>query len=802
MKKDYIQLKDKQKIYEEVIDTNNKDIKELYELYKNEFINSCESILIENQNDFLDNFYDKMNLIIKNEFGENIFEQNTSLYLTKKQCENNFVTDTYWPMRNICSTALTNFANKLNKSKDFLVNFRPHCIYDEVPLHTCGSKFIQIFDENDKNFKKEVLYVVCTGCNKCYYSNCIKMNCHYCQINFYSEIIYNINSLFTVTWKEYHCNDENLLINEQMHCIICNNLLYIKNNKLFCKICKQLFDPKAIIWTCKICNKDFKSEIKIYNPFEFKEIELAKRDAILYKKVSKPNYLPCNCLSRCEIDNYNFIHEPNGKCKGLMLYSYINNKEYLLCSICNKIYELIKFHWQCPLCLKKFITNELRFYNFKCDKNLYKNNSNINNTMLNKNNSDRIINRMNNSNSQKLINTDKARDKVYHKTNSYVKKRINSSYTSNNSMNTSIEKNEESTENSINKNKKNLSIILNADNRMNNINNTINNNSNKENNSITNKYNIGSTTHSSNFNNNNIRHPDSEKKITDTIFSKKDKYNGQNKYNINKNVDEKSLNVSFKTVNKKNFGNQKRKLYISGKPHRTIIEYINNFNCSEIKQNNNNNYLNTTVKTVTDNDSNKNEDNNNYINNIKKCFKKYEKNYCKENSFCENNNKSFISQKTDIKINQVYIPKRHIQRSSAPTTPLYKDKNMKNFYNDIYDINNNNNNYIKYECNNRYSNYNHSCEKRNVRFINTGDINENNLNKNVQKLRDFSGPKIYPTPIIKNNMFIETNIIERNNSNNKSFVITEKTNNINNKDNLDTKKLLNNKTNIINLNTD
>ena len=444
--KDYIQLKDKQEVYKEINESNNKDINELYQLYKNEFINSCESILTENQNDFLDNFYDKMNLIIKNEYGENIFEQNTSLYLIKKQCENNFVIDIYWPMRNICSAALKNFAAKLNKSKDFLVNFRPHCIYDEVPLHTCGSKFIPIFDENNKNIKKKVLYVVCTGCNKCYYSNCIKMNCHYCQINFYSEIIYNINSLFTVTWKEYHCNDENILINEQMHCIICNNLLYIKNNKLFCKICKQFFDPKAIIWTCKICNKDFKSDIKIFNPFEFKEIELAKRDAILYQKVSKPNYLPCNCLNQSEINNYNFTHENNGKCKGLMLYSYINNKEYLLCSVCNKIYELIKFHWQCPLCLKKFITNELRFYNCKNDNNLYKNNSNINNPVMNKNNSDRIIN---NSNSQKLINSDKAKNKVYHKTNSYVKKRINSSYTNNNSMNTSIEKNEENSENSI-----------------------------------------------------------------------------------------------------------------------------------------------------------------------------------------------------------------------------------------------------------------------------------------------------------------------------------------------------------------
>ena len=336
--KDFYQLKNNQSLNQEIKDINKIDIKNLYDLYKKEFINSCEFILIENQNDFLDNFYDKMNLIIKNEFGENIFEKNTSLYLTKKKCENDFVTDIYWPMRNSCSSGLQKASTKSNKNKDYLVNFRPHCIYDEIPLHTCGSKFIQIFEEND-NLKKKVLYVVCTGCNKCYYSSCIKMNCHYCQINFYSEMINFQNNLFPATWKEYHCNSEDFLINEQMHCINCNHLLYIKNTKLYCKFCKEIYDPDSIIWTCKICNKEFKSEIKIYNPLEFKEIEMAIRDANLYKKISKPNYLPCNCVSKNEIDNYNFIHEKNGKCKGLLFYSYINNKEFLVCSLCNKIYE-------------------------------------------------------------------------------------------------------------------------------------------------------------------------------------------------------------------------------------------------------------------------------------------------------------------------------------------------------------------------------------------------------------------------------------------------------------------------------
>ena len=781
------QLKNNQILNNE-LKVNKIEIKELYQLYKNEFIISCESILIENQNDFLDNFYDKMNLIIKNEYGENIFEKNTSLYLSKKQCENNFVTDIYWPMRNLCSSALKKYSEKLNKSKNFLVNFRPHCIYDQVPLHTCGSKFIQIFE--DENNKKKVLYVACPSCNKCYYSNCIRMNCHYCQIDFYSEIINYQTNLFPATWKEYHCNNKNILTNEQMHCINCNKLLYIKNNKLYCKKCREIFDPKSIIWTCIICNQDFKSDIKIYNPLEFKEIEIAKRDAVLYKKVVKPNYLPCNCISKYDIDNYSFVHEQNGKCKGLLYYSYINNKEYLICSLCNKIYDLNQFQWKCPICFKKFTTNELRF----CE---YEKNNNKHNIFFQRVSKNYFGKKINNSNSQKIINVNE-NDKTFNKNNSYIKKRINSSFTSkNNTMNNSFEKNEDNNKITSykNKNKKELSIILNTDNnnKSNNLNNIANNNSNKENNSITNKYNIGSTAHSSHLNNNNIKQPQEARKLTDPYFSN-NKINSQNKDNIKKYINEKILNIPFSTNSKinnnnnNNSTNTNKKLNINNskpsKPYRTIEEYINNFNYNEINNNNNNNnYLNTSFK----NESNKSE-NNGYIN-----IKKFQNNK-RDNSFCENSNKSFISQKTDMKINQVYVPKKHLHRASAPTTPLYKNKE-KNYYYNNFNMNENkekNNNYDSII--NKNNHLNHSYEKRNIRNINISNINDKNLNENIQKLRELSGPKIYP--IIKKNIFIGIN--NNNKINNKNSMIQQKTN-INNINNIDKSKMLNNHRNYTNM---
>ena len=796
----YIQLKNKQIFIQEIKDKTKIDIKELYELYRNEFVNACESILIENQNDFLDNFYNKMNLIIKSKYGENIFEENTSLYLTKKQCENNFVTDIYWPMRNLCSAAINNYATKANQFKDFLVNFRPHCIYDQVPLHTCGSKFIQIYDGNDRANKKKVLYVVCSGCNKCYYTNCIKMNCHYCQIDFYSEIINYKNYLFPATWQKYHCNNENLLINEQMHCNICDKLLYIKNNKLFCNNCKEIIDPNTIVWSCKVCNEKFKSkinDIKIYNPLEFKEIEIARRDAFLYKKVCKPNFLPCNCLSKNDIENFDFVHEQNGKCKGIFFYSYVNDKEFLVCSSCKSIFELNKLHWNCPLCSKKFITNELRFYDYHTKKSNF-NKNNLVYPLMNKFNSGKKIN---NSNSQKIIGMDNMNNnyKVYHKNNSYIKKRINSNYNSNNnsinsSANNSMEKLEDSGKMSVykNKNRKGLSIILNSNN---NISKNINiNNSSKENNSISNKYNINSTAHSSVLTN-NINHPQTARKITDSFLSKKDKYNFQNKQNNNKFIEEKKLTIPLTTINKNKYGNANKKVFIN-KPFRTIEEYINNFNYNEV--NVNRSYLNTSIKTEkteTENDSNKNPDEG-FINNIKRCFKKFQKNntHLRDNSLC-NNNKSFISQKTDMKFNQIYVPKKHIHKSSAPTTPLYKDRDIKNYYYNIYNSNDQrNSNFVRYNYNNYNKINNRSCERRNTN--NTFLTESNNINKNIIKVRDFSGPKIYP--IRRKNIIINNSHNFKYNA--KNNLVQQRTNiSSYNNNNMEKKKSLNNHRNYTNI---
>ena len=751
---------------------NESNIEQIYLLYKEEFINYCENILIENQNEFLDKFYEKMDLILKYDYGENIFEKIPSLYLTKKQCENKFITDIYWPMRELCLSTKKNFEiNNTNNPPKYLVNFRPHCLYDQVPLHTCGSKFIPVLD---KNIKDKILYVICSGCDKCYYSNFIIMNCHYCQIDFYSEIISN-NNLFLSTWKKYHCNNDKLLINEQMHCILCNNLLYIKNNKLFCKICEEYFAPEDIMWTCKICKTEFKSDIKIYNPYEYKEIELAKKEAFLYKKISKPSYLPCNCISNEKIKNFIFSHEPIGKCKGDMYYCLVNNKEFLVCSLCFKVYQLNKFYWKCPVCYKNFIVNELIFEEKNKEKNknnFYKKiNVEIINTQRHQNYKKKNIH---NSCSQKIINTTKnenaKNNKIFkNKNNSYVKKRVNSSFiktNTNNDLDVSFDKNHKCNNNltSLNKTK-----LLSPNN------NIKNNNSIREINSLQNKYNLSSTAYSS-FMNNNLKEPQTDRNTAYSfILPKIDKTSNQSRYRINKYINKKILNYPTTIINNP-ASTSNKKIYLKSK-YKTIEQYINEFNYNEKA---NNKYIDTMRKSINAEKTDKKK--NGFIKIVKNGFKKLKKNKNKENSFCISNpkdNKSFISQKTDK--NQIYIPKKHIHnhRSSLPslsTSPLFKSshKNIIKFHNSCEKRSSKNNYLI---------NINNDLLKSKLYLEISNTSREKNNNNNLSKDKDLKNiSKKKNKNINKNRKRNHKNELQNLTENNKGTLIStmeDKNKNIN-----------------------
>ena len=598
------------------IENNNiNDIKQtleqkvIYEIYQTEFINSCELILLENQNDFLDNYFNKITLIIKNKFGEDIFEKETSLYEIKKQCENDFIRDIYWPMRNSCSSTINKFSTNKNEIKNYLTNFIPHCNYNQIPLHICGSKFIQV-----KNNKE--LYVICTGCNECYYSSCIKMFCPYCQKDFYSKKITEFDKkeiLYPATWEKYHCDKYH--INEQMSCINCGNLLWIKNDKLFCKNCRKIYEPKNIIWKCVICDQEFKSGIKIYNPLEYKNIEIAVRDALLYKKIVKPKEVPCNCLTQKEIEYINFYHKENNLCKGLLYYANMDNIDLLVCSLCNTVSLLKNFKWHCPKCNTKFNCQNINYY--QCTKRNSYNKNKITPYKL----------KTSSSTKNTITNNKKI---LMNKNNSYIKKKAENIHIT------------QENEKSINRNHKNLSLVLDDKNfnfsgiKNGNINclTTINNINN-----LDNKFNTTSTIYSSMSNKHIIKALDPSAKSNEPIVTFKSSV-------LNTQPNNKTCPIS------PNSKNNYEKIYVN------TIYNINKRN-TVYKNKIRNNSLNISINLDNNNNSIENKNNKKII---------------------ENNSIKYIRQRTKSGLinysTPIYVPKKNIRRtrcSSCLNTPLYKE---------------------------------------------------------------------------------------------------------------------------------
>ena len=342
----------------------------IYNLYKKEFIDCCENILIIEKNELLKKFFNKIDLIIKYIYLKDSKINNNLLSELKRKCQIKFISEVYTPMYNICSSTLNKFLSlKMLNGKiisknggitnQYLSNFLPHCLKEKAALHVCGNKFIQISNNN-------INYAICIWCKKCYFGNLIYMHCSYCNKNYFSKIIkinhINEEILYPATWEKYHCN---LMKNEQMSCFKCDGKLWIKKNNLICKKCKFEIDPLDIFWTCTACQKDFKSPAKIYNSLEYREIKLKIRDALLYKKEIKPSLLPCKCIQEIDIDKYNFLHENNKGCNGVIYYTQLGNRHCAVCSSCFTMCPLNEFMWYCPICKKNFLASSVKIYDNK-----------------------------------------------------------------------------------------------------------------------------------------------------------------------------------------------------------------------------------------------------------------------------------------------------------------------------------------------------------------------------------------------------------------------------------------------------
>ena len=642
-------------------DQKKLNYKIIYDLYKTNFMDNCELILLEKESTFLDKFFNKMKLIIKTEYGEDIFDKNKTVYQMTKKCENNFISDVYWPMYDSCLSGLEKVKSSRNKANNafFISNFMSHCTYEQIALHSCGSKYIQI-----NSNKSPSIYITCLNCKKCYFDGSFPVYCPFNHKTYYSKLIKeDEKSLEPATWSEYHC--KNPIINEQMSCIRCGDKFWIKKNKLFCKNCKFEVDPLLILWTCTICKKEFRSKVKKYNPLEYKDVENAIREAFLYKKIAKPKEVPCKCVKSSDIKNFNFCHKANGLCKGILYYSKLKNEEILVCSLCNCIFSLNKFYWNCPICSRKFISKDIT--------TSYKDNFDTDLKSNSKNKSYKFKNNINlNSCNNKPDNLDK--DLLYlsckgtplrnvnnfdiknNNMSSYVKKKPNDFY------NHSTKNKDENKNNSIYKNKRrNLSI--NITNKTNTNNSYIDND--KEVKNTNDKYNTNT-----NFYLKNNFSKDNSKASKDNILNYiNNNNNDQNNYdNNNNNINNINNNEYFSPIKKENTSEKKHtKMQLS----TNIPTKYNGINDSR-------RYASTSTRNYNynniENDEISNTDYRIEKNNLNTSIKpkKYEK------YFINNNESRNV---------QIYIPKKKIDLNKSNnmiSSPLYND-------NKITDFNGNNN---------------------------------------------------------------------------------------------------------------
>ena len=570
---------------------NNINAKLIYNLYKKEFIDECDTIIIEKQKSFLEKYFNKIHLIIKCEYGDDIFEKNAQINDIIKKCELDFINEVYYPMYNSCMFALKkyNTIKVRNISKEYLTNVLPHCSFNQIPLHTCGSKFIHVNNINNKSSKKinykYPSYALCIRCHKCYYDSCIKMFCPFCQMKFYSYLNEkNMNNEYPATWKKYHCDD--YMNNEQMTCIKCEDKFWVKDNVLFCKNCKLEVKPEDIIWTCIICKKEFKSGVKIYNELEFKEINYEIKNALLFKKVAKPCELPCKCIDQDQINNVEFYHKLNGECNGILYYGSIDNKEFLVCSLCKKMTYLNKFYWNCPICKQSFISQKVKYNQ---ENNSRKNHINeISNKKSKQKNCYKnnfiYIKIVNNNNFQRF----KKRN------DSYIRKCIGSCNSSKNNISkkklnitkTDLDETDKKRNNSLIVSNRNKNIFNFDNNKLININ--INNNicdnngfkghchSFQENKNNTSTSTVYSSV--SNYNNTTNRERDIHKKILETS-------NPSFKYSwLSNRISEKNYVMNIKNKNLLTLSTQKeRKSFVKNKPKEEEEDELKEFNFDEYK---------------------------------------------------------------------------------------------------------------------------------------------------------------------------------------------------------------------------
>ena len=337
--------------------------KTLLNIYISEYNDIFSSILLQPSCEFLENVVKRVELTTSKKF-------NGFLPTSKSKIENYFCEQIYSKEYKLANSALKSIRKKLengNEPKEFDGEIIEHCTGETKKngkyVHCCGDPFYvfkfssSVLSPGQGQPNSKEIFLVCMKCEMIYKSSLIKLQCGKCDNEFYSKIVTKKgeneeNELPFCTWKKYHCN---AIINDTMKCPDCHSCLLLdqENNKIICKKCDKITDPKNITWKCALCQKEFVSEVKPYNPLEFKNMKISVKDTLLRKKKAKPEKVTCGC--EVEVEKFKFLHKSS--CKGELYLGEMNKKRILVCGKCDALSYYDTFVWTCPLCNKKFKVN-------------------------------------------------------------------------------------------------------------------------------------------------------------------------------------------------------------------------------------------------------------------------------------------------------------------------------------------------------------------------------------------------------------------------------------------------------------
>jgi len=345
----------------------SKEEHKLLKKYIDEYNDIYEKIFILSQDELINNLRKRVELSLKERI--NFFQK-----FSINKIEEYFIEKYYIPDLKLALIAKKHILKQYNKDKKknyFDGEIIQHCDKDKKKnyyLHSCGEKLYyfkyKISVKNTENeisdnffFRKINDYILyCIKCDNIYKSSMIKLKCFHTGKIFYSKLINNndcTKEICYATWKKYHCN---VIINDTMKCQKCkNSFIYNKEkNILICRNCKLQLNASKIRFKCLLCKKEFISEVKIYNPFEYKILKISIKDALIKKDLAFPKYMACKC--DININNTQFFHKSS--CNGILYFGNINEQKIVICAKCDSISIYEEFIWTCPKCLKRFKINK------------------------------------------------------------------------------------------------------------------------------------------------------------------------------------------------------------------------------------------------------------------------------------------------------------------------------------------------------------------------------------------------------------------------------------------------------------